>query len=418
MQILVSSEERFRKTADGKVWWSGAGAYSFWTRYLDVFDHVRVLGRVTRVTDAPASSQRADGEGVTFEELPYYVGPLEYLRKQFAVRATIRDALLRTDSVVLRAASPIANNVKRHLAAEQPFGVEVIGDPYEVFAPGSIEHPLRPVLRWMMTDQLKRQCQRACAVASVAGGILPYRYPPRNSAFTTTYSSIELRDDAYCREPRRFGARPGPMRIVSLGTLEVPYKGFDVLIDAVAACITDGMELQLAIVGNGRCRASFETRAQRCGIQEYVNFVGHVPAGAAVREILDHADLFVLASKTEGLPRAMIEAMARALPCLGSAVGGIPELLGPGELVPRGDTVALASKIREVFANPGRMNRLSAENLARARDYHDSILRSRRRQFLTHVREATREWSRGRLHARSKQSPREDRKAMPTEGLR
>src|SRR4029077_2299330 len=105
MMLMVSSEERFSKTGDGRVWSSGAGAYSFWPRYLDVFDQVGVLGRVLSVAEAPMSSQRADGEGVTFEELPCYIGPLQYARKYFAIQTAIRGALARTESVVLRAAS-------------------------------------------------------------------------------------------------------------------------------------------------------------------------------------------------------------------------------------------------------------------------------------------------------------------------
>jgi hypothetical protein len=95
----------------------------------------------------------------------------------------------------------------------------------------------------------------------------------------------------------------------------------------------------------------------------------------------------------------MIEAMARGLPCIGSAVGGIPDLLGSEELVPRGDATALARKIKQISMDPERMNRLSGENLAKAREYHDSILSSRRRQFFTHVQEATRQWS--QTHSRA-----------------
>jgi glycosyltransferase involved in cell wall biosynthesis len=178
------------------------------------------------------------------------------------------------------------------------------------------------------------------------------------------------------------------------------------------------MEIQLSIVGNGRCRSSLEAHAQRLGIQQAVRFVGRVPAGRAVRQILDGADLFVLASKTEGLPRAMIEAMARGLPCIGSAVGGIPELLSPEELVSRGDAVALARKIAEISADPGRMSRLSTENLARARNYHDSILRKRRRAFLTHVQEETREWDRRPVEASADRNLGRDRSTVEAEGLR
>jgi len=63
------------------------------------------------------------------------------------------------------------------------------------------------------------------------------------------------------------------------------------------------------------------------------------------------------------MPRAMIEAMARGLPCIGSAVGGIPELLSSEDLVSRGDAGALALKIMEVVSQPDRMTRMSDEQI-------------------------------------------------------
>ncbi len=120
-----------------------------------------------------------------------------------------------------------------------------------------------------------------------------------------------------------------------------------------------------------------------------------MPAGEAVREEMDRADVFVMPSRQEGLPRATIEAMARALPCIGSTVGGIPELLATEDLVPPGDALALATKIREVVSDPERMARMSARNLAKAGEYRDEALRERRVAFYRHVRKMTERWIRG-----------------------
>jgi glycosyltransferase involved in cell wall biosynthesis len=92
------------------------------------------------------------------------------------------------------------------------------------------------------------------------------------------------------------------------------------------------------------------------------------------------------------LPRALIEAMARGLPCLGAKVGGIPELLSPPELVPPGSVGALAAKLQEMLADPQRLEQLSRDNLERARRYHVDVLRPRRQAFYRSVREATLHW--------------------------
>jgi len=102
--------------------------------------------------------------------------------------------------------------------------------------------------------------------------------------------------------------------------------------------------------------------------------------------------MFVLPSRVEGLPRAMIEAMARALPCIGSSVGGIPELLAPEDIVPPGDIKALADKIREVLSTPGRLEKMSARNLEHARQYSEDALRINRNRLYRHLKEITTNW--------------------------
>jgi glycosyltransferase involved in cell wall biosynthesis len=135
-----------------------------------------------------------------------------------------------------------------------------------------------------------------------------------------------------------------------------------------------------------------EVKAHALGLNKKVRFLGELTAGDRVRAQLDTADLFVLPSRTEGLPRAMIEAMARALPCIGSTVGGIPELLPREDLIPPNDPHALARKIREVVTNPERMTQMSARNLEKAKEYRDDILNERRTEFYRYLRDKTQEW--------------------------
>ena len=84
--------------------------------------------------------------------------------------------------------------------------------------------------------------------------------------------------------------------------------------------------------------------------------------------------------------------MARGLPCIGTTVGGIPELLDGSDLVPPDNPAALATKIQEVLRDPFRMETMSQRNLARAMEFTDSILAARRRRFYEHIRESTQRW--------------------------
>ena len=89
MQAIISLEHRFERTPDGAVWTQVAFAHNFWERYLEVFDGVRVVARVRDVAAPPAGWKRADGAGVSFAAMPYYVGPLQYARHLPRIRAAI-----------------------------------------------------------------------------------------------------------------------------------------------------------------------------------------------------------------------------------------------------------------------------------------------------------------------------------------
>jgi glycosyltransferase involved in cell wall biosynthesis len=135
-----------------------------------------------------------------------------------------------------------------------------------------------------------------------------------------------------------------------------------------------------------------EALAQKCDLQAQVHFLGQLTAGAAVREQMDCADLFLLPSLTEGLPRALIEAMARGVPCVGSSVGGIPELLEPEDMVPPGSVEQLADKIQTIVTDPARMARMSRQNLKRADTFRKELLESRQSAFYAYVRASTEAW--------------------------
>ena len=128
------------------------------------------------------------------------------------------------------------------------------------------------------------------------------------------------------------------------------------------------------------------------GATESGDVLGNRAHISVVRAQLDDADLFVLPSLGEGLPRSMIEAMARALPCIGSTAGGIPELLPQEDLVPPGDARALAQKIREVLTNPHRLTQMSARNLATSQQYCEEKLQKRCNEICRRLKSRTQAW--------------------------
>jgi glycosyltransferase involved in cell wall biosynthesis len=389
MNLTLTLEQRFKQTPDGAVWTPDSFAYPFWQRYLEVFESLRVVARVEPAAKRAPAWLPASGPGVDFIPLPYYVGPRQYLLHARRAAAIVQRAFRARDALICRIPSQIATLGIPALHGK-PYGLEVVGDPDDVFAPGAVRHPLRLFFRRWFARQQRRQCARASAIAYVTEHRLQQRYPPQPGAFTTFYSSVILPEEAFAPAPH-VPSEHG-LTLVTVGSLAQLYKGTDTLLQAASLCLQRGLDLRLVIIGDGQHRPELERLAAALGLQPRVAFLGQLPAGDAVRQQLDRADLFVLPSRTEGLPRALIEAMARGLPCIGSTAGGIPELLPHEDMIPPGDAAALARKIEEVAHSPARMSRMAARSLNTARQYHETALRQRRGAFYTYVKEITQAW--------------------------
>ncbi|WP_411689990.1 glycosyltransferase family 4 protein [Acinetobacter indicus] len=97
--------------------------------------------------------------------------------------------------------------------------------------------------------------------------------------------------------------------------------------------------------------------------------------------LCNKADLYIQPSRTEGLPRALIEAMARGLPAVATNVGGIPELLPSEFLIPPNAPQELANKIDLLISSQQLRYEQGRANYNKAREYDSEILRQRRTKF-------------------------------------
>ena len=169
----------------------------------------------------------------------------------------------------------------------------------------------------------------------------------------------------------RFGTRtprPRLRRIVMVANLRAE-KGHDVLFEAAVPLLRSFPDARFDLVGDGPEHERLRARAAALGVAHAVTFAGHCDDVAAR---LAEADLFVLPSRSEAFPNAVLEAMAAGLPIVASGVGGILELIDDGRtgvLVPPGDAVVLAEQLHRLMIDAPRAERLGtaarADALAR-----------------------------------------------------
>ena len=170
---------------------------------------------------------------------------------------------------------------------------------------------------------------------------------------------------------RRFDIPADALVVGGLGRLD-EVKGFPYLLQAAARLRPEFPGLVVAIAGDGPLRSQLQAEADRLGLGGSLRLLGFQ---ADVQAVLDTLDVFVLSSLCEALPYALLEAMATELPAVGSAVGGVPEVIAPGAtglLVPPRDPAALAAALRTLLKDADLRMRLGKAGRARVvEEFHE-----------------------------------------------
>ncbi|HEY2434199.1 MAG TPA: glycosyltransferase [Vicinamibacterales bacterium] len=200
-----------------------------------------------------------------------------------------------------------------------------------------------------MTEQIVARHYRGRGLRTIANGIDVERFRVRTGA-----------EDG---ERRTAGAG------LVIGTVArlAPEKAIDSLIDAFSTVQRAIPNCRLVIVGDGPERESLHARVRELRLESRVEFAGHQQS---VERFVRDFDLFVLPSRTEGIPLAMLEAMATGIPVVATAVGGVPEVIVNGEsgvLVAPNDSLALSAALIRVLSDPTLRARLGESGAKQVR---------------------------------------------------
>lgn len=158
----------------------------------------------------------------------------------------------------------------------------------------------------------------------------------------------------------RFERRPYTILTVARLT---GVKNHTLILQALAKLSSDGEDWRVVFVGEGPHREKLEAEVATLGLNGQVTFVGQIERGKQLWQYYDKADCFVLSSRSEGTPKVLLEAMARGLPIVASAVAGVPTSVAHEErglLFNDNDVTELVASIRRMEAEPVLRERMVA----------------------------------------------------------
>lgn len=171
------------------------------------------------------------------------------------------------------------------------------------------------------------------------------------------------------------------VKVGLIGSFNNEYKGIDTALKTIKLLKDQELIVNLHILGSGKLKDYYLNMANQLEIKNQIFFDGSLSGGEAVLNWLKELDLYIQPSRTEGLPRALIEAMSTGLPCIATNVGGIPELLHEDDLVDKDSPVTLAERISEAVQSQELRYQMGQRNYSRSLDYDAKQLNKIRSEF-------------------------------------
>ena len=227
-------------------------------------------------------------------------------------------------------------------------------------------------INWLFAKLVIKSCHVIICQSPIAADRLKKYFGCRESRITVIPNWIDA--DRYTRtseNPTPQQPRKRPAIVLFVGLLE-QRKGVHHLLEAFHQLVEEGISARLVICGSGPERDTLERQSRQLGISDRVQFRGWVSNDDVIAEF-HQADVFVLPTFAEGLPNALLEAMACNLPVVTTPVDGIPSVVEDGLngfLVPPGESDALAKGIRPLLQNPELGIKMGQTNRAAILENH------------------------------------------------
>ncbi|AWG23049.1 hypothetical protein FFWV33_16720 [Flavobacterium faecale] len=311
----------------------------------------------------------------SFIEVPNFKSIKAYFKKTEAI-AIIKKAVDEHDVIILRLPSAIGTIAFEYASSiNKPILIEKVACVYDALW----NYDWRG--RLIASQKMKKYqdiLQKASHTIYVTDHFLQSRYPTEGKSIGCSDVIVTDLDDAILN--KRIVKIVNLPKVLTIGTvaaIDVPYKGQADVIQAIAILKKQNILFNYKIVGQGDA-SRLNKIIEQCQVADLVEIVGPLKS-AQVFDFLDTIDLYIQPSKTEGLPRAVIEAMSRACPILGSDIAGIPELINKNSLFQAGNISEIVEFLKQL--NKSTLEQWARENFIKAATFNMETLNIKREEF-------------------------------------
>ena len=300
-----------------------------WNRYLSCFDSILVCARSREVTEKVTKGiEQLTSERVSFDNrIGMFCGPEVFFKRN--TKKCLYEDIQKSDAVILRLDSFLGLLAARYCRKNKvPYIIEVVGCAWDSFWNHGLSGKIIALPLFMM---MKKEVRKSKYCIYVTKDFLEKRYPTKGTF--TNISNVSLtnisEDDLLSRIAKIQNHRTNTdvINLATVANVGVRYKGMHFVIKALGLLKKKGhTNFRYHMIGEGN-QEYLKKIASKCGVLNMIEFHGPMRHEDVFEFLKNNTDIYIQPSLQEGLPRALIEAMSVALPCLGSNVAGIPELL-------------------------------------------------------------------------------------------
>jgi len=350
------------------------------SRYLSVVDPLNIIIRIKIITDIKQTKfSQINHKNINIIPVPNLLSVKGQLFNKKKAQKIIENNVQKSDVIFARLPSITGYYaIKYAKKYSKRYLIELVGCPWDALWNHSWKGKLVAPFMWYVT---KKMVKNAPYVLYVTNDFLQRRYPSTGRTINCSDVALPTLDesvlDARLQKIKQM-TKNKPVVIGTTAAVDVRYKGQEYVIQAIAELNKQGYNYEYRLVGGGD-KARLQSIAEKYRVADKVIFEGSIPH-ERVFDYLDSIDIYVQPSKQEGLPRALMEAMSRGCPCIGSNAGGIPELLDNAYIFTRGNFKELATILASFDIE--KMIKQAKRNFEFSKGYAKEIIETRRHKFL------------------------------------
>ncbi len=327
---------------EGRLFSRGGLTPTMIKTYKESFGEISICSRLTSLD--PEKLTLLSDQSITHYNFPDILGD-KLLRIDLALSA-VKEAVKDKDYIIARLPSIsgllacwVCRNSKKKLI------IELVGCPFDSYwGFGNIKGRLLAIFMFLFTKFYISNCQN---IHYVTKGFLQNRYPTKATNILES-SDVEIildQRNLSNRINRLSASELTEINLGMIGNYESKYKGYETAFRALELVRNKSSVIfQIYIVGGGDKKKLLEL-ANKYNVLDLIHFEGVKDHPHGIYEWLYEVDIFLQPSEAEGLPRSLIEAMSSGCACIGSNVGGIPELLDSNNLIEPKDYLGLSMRI-------------------------------------------------------------------------